>query len=50
MEKRNHCHGGSLATMIAKQKDKGFWDLFGISEISGLVSADYKSKFFDFEI
>lgn len=50
MEKMIHCHDGSLAAMIAKQNEKSTWDIFGISEVFGMGSADYNTKLFDFEI
>jgi len=50
MVRNIHCHDGSLAPMIAKQNEKGTWDIFGISEVFGMGAADYKTKLFDFEI
>jgi len=50
MEKRIHCHDGSLAPMIAKQNEKGTWDIFRISEVLGMGAANYQTKLFDFEI
>jgi len=50
MEKRIHCHDGSLAPIIAKQNEKGTWNIFRISEVLGMGSADYSTKLFDFEI
>jgi hypothetical protein len=50
MEKNIHCHDGSLAPMIAKHNANGSWDIFGISEVFGMGSADYKTKLFDFVI
>lgn len=50
MEKMIHCHDGSLAAIIAKQNENGTWDIFGISEVFGMGSADYNTKLFDFEI
>lgn len=50
MEKQIYCHDGSLAAMIAKQNKNGTWDIFRISEVLGMGSADYKTKVFDFEI
>lgn len=50
MEKRIYCHDGSLAPMIAKYNENGTWDIFGISEVFGMGSADYKTKLFDFVI
>ncbi|WP_310559371.1 hypothetical protein [Flavobacterium sp.] len=45
-----YCQDASLAAMFAKQKKNGTWDIFRISEIFGMGSADYKIKVFDFEI
>jgi hypothetical protein len=50
MEKRIHCHDGSLAAMIAKHNENSTWDIFGISEVFGMGSADYNTKLFDFVI
>lgn len=50
MEKRIHCHDGSLAPMIAIKNAKDTWDIFGISEVFGMGSADYEAKLFDFVI
>jgi hypothetical protein len=50
MEKNIYCQDASLAAMFAKQKRNGNWDIFRISEIFGMGSADYKAKVFDFEI
>lgn len=50
MVKNIHCHDGSLAAMIAKQNKNGTWDIFGISEVFGMGSADYNTKLFAFVI
>ena len=50
MVKNIYCQDASLAAMFAKQKKNGTWDIFRISEIFGMGSADYKAKVFDFEI
>jgi len=41
-----HCSDGVLATAIAKQSNKK-WTIFGISEVFGFGSADYKKNLFD---
>ena len=50
MEKNIYCHDASLAAMIAKHNKNGTWDIFRISEVFGMGSADYNTKLFDFEI
>lgn len=50
MEKNIFCHDASLAAMIAIHNKNGTWDIFRISEVFGMGSADYKTKVFDFEI
>lgn len=49
MEKRIYCQDSSLAAMIAKQNKNGAWDIFRISKVLGMGSADYNIKLFDFE-
>jgi hypothetical protein len=48
MEKLIHCHDGCLAPMIAIQNENGTWEIFGISEVFGMGSGDYKKRLFDF--
>jgi hypothetical protein len=50
MEKRIHCHDGSLAAMIAIKNAKDIWDIFKISDVFGMGSAKYNTKLFDFVI
>ena len=50
MEKLIHCTDGSLAPMIAKQIPDGTWEIFGLSEVFGMGSGDFKKKIFDFVI
>jgi hypothetical protein len=48
MEKMICCHDGCLASMIAKQTKNRTWEIFGISEVFGMGSAEYKKRLFDF--
>ena len=48
MEKLIHCHDGCLVPMIAKQNGNATWEIFGISEVFGMGSGDYKKRLFDF--
>lgn len=50
MEKRIYCQDSSLAAMIAKHNKNGTWDIFRISQVFGMGSADYNIKLFDFEL
>ena len=42
------CHDGSIPPMIATQNDTYMWDLFGVSEVHGMGSANYKNKLFPY--
>jgi hypothetical protein len=50
MRKLIHCHDGCLVPMIATQNGNGTWEIFGISEVFGMGSGDYKKRLFDFPI
>ena len=50
MQKLIYCNDGSLAPMIAERIADGTWEIFGISEVFGMGSGDYKTKLFDFVI
>ena len=50
MEKLIYCHDGSLAPMFAKHNANGSWEIYAISEVFGMGSADYNKKPFDFVI
>jgi len=49
MEELIYCHDGSLTPIIAKTNSSGNWELYGISEVYGMGSAEYKRKLFDYD-
>jgi hypothetical protein len=49
MEKLIFCIDASISAMIALPNKSNKWDLFAISEVRGMGSADYNKKLFDFD-
>ena len=49
MEKVFSCHDGCQAPVIGKRNDNKKWDLFTVSQVHGMGSAEYNEKLFDYD-
>jgi len=49
MQKLIHCIDASITAMIALPNQSNKWDVFAISKVHGMGSADYDKKVFDFD-
>ena len=49
MEKLIFCEDWSISAMVALPNKSDKWDIFAISKIHGMGSADYEKKVFDFD-
>ena len=49
MQKLIHCIDASITAMIALPNNSNKWDVFAISKIHGMGSADYNKKVFGFD-